>query len=214
MLGHLIHVRLKKFLRFCAHDLFAVLGLYFVPLHRRRPLAKIGGHLADLDVELDVPVLLLANHQAVVQVEVDQNYNVVVRRLKEGVFDVVIENLDPFTTARSVEKPILVRFKVALHPLLFGRRPHKQVCECRGVGALWVHLEGVLLDKVLPLFRILEAGPVLLEHLLDLALSIGQPGNLHRPKRDLLQVNEPLATRQVLGLLRGDARDVKIDSER
>lgn len=69
-------------------------GRQVVPVVHVLVFTQIGGDFSDLRVELDVDMLLLPEHDGVFQVEMEEDDHFAVTGLEEGVFDVVVEDID------------------------------------------------------------------------------------------------------------------------
>lgn len=96
---HLLHESSEQLLCLTAHNLLSMLCLNLIAFHGGSPLPKVGRHFSNFDVELNVFVLFLSDHESVVEMKVQENYDVVVWWLEESKFDVVIKNFDLLTAA-------------------------------------------------------------------------------------------------------------------
>ena len=56
-------------------------------------LAQVGGDFSDFRVELDFGMLLLAHHDGIFQVKMQQDDHLTVTRLEKRVFHVVVKNI-------------------------------------------------------------------------------------------------------------------------
>mmetsp|Transcript_61800 Transcript_61800/g.172750 ORF Transcript_61800/g.172750 Transcript_61800/m.172750 type:complete len:393 (-) Transcript_61800:1559-2737(-) len=85
----------------------------------------------DFGEELNVHVLLFANHNRVLEMEVDQDHDFIFTRLKDGVFDVVVHDIHNLASCRDKSKTVGVSFKISLRLLSGKYRPHCKIGQSR-----------------------------------------------------------------------------------
>ena len=66
-----------------------------------------------LNVELDINVPLLANHDAVLQVEVDHHYHLLVTGLEDGMLHIGVQNINLVTALRSIAKTVRMGLQIS-----------------------------------------------------------------------------------------------------
>jgi hypothetical protein len=63
--------------------------------------------------------------------EVDQNHDLVLARLEDGIFDVVVHDVYDLTSRRDEAKAVRMRFQVTLRLATRKHRAHRQISEAR-----------------------------------------------------------------------------------
>ena len=66
-----------------------------------------------LDVKLDIDVAFLSNHDSMFQMEMNDHNHFFVTWLKDGVFYILIKNINFISTLGSVAETVCVRFKIS-----------------------------------------------------------------------------------------------------
>lgn len=72
-----------------------LLGVKIVSVAKVARSVDVGRDFTDFDVELDVDVALLADHDAVFEMEVEDHYHFFVAGLEDRVFDIHVQNINP-----------------------------------------------------------------------------------------------------------------------
>ena len=154
-------------------------------------LAHVGDELAHLGVELQVEVLLLAEHDGVLEVKVKQDDDLVVARLEDGALDVVVEHFDLVAAQRRVEEAVGVRLERAGRALLHHIGSEVEVLEL-GIDLVVGQYERVLLDHALFLLLLVLLLLVLLLHVLDVLEGHAEVGQRRRDLARLFDVGRAI----------------------
>ena len=180
----LLDERLEGHVELASHLALALLGDEVVAVAALVVLAQVGDELAHLGVELQVEVLLLAEHDGVLEVKVKQDDDLVVARLEDGALDVVVEHFDLVAAQRRVEEAVGVRLERVGRALLHDVGSQVEVLEF-GIDLVVGQYERVLLDHALFLLLLVLLLLVLLLHVLDVLEGQAEVG---RRRRDLARL--------------------------
>ena len=99
-----------------------LLSIQIITIAHIACLAQIGGDFADLvqilikhnllennlNVKLDVNVTFLADHDAIFEMKMNDHNHLFVARLKHGMLDIFVQNVDLIATLRRVPKAVRV----------------------------------------------------------------------------------------------------------
>mmetsp|Transcript_26525 Transcript_26525/g.71059 ORF Transcript_26525/g.71059 Transcript_26525/m.71059 type:complete len:307 (-) Transcript_26525:1785-2705(-) len=205
-----------------AHLTLTLLGLQLVRVVHRRASVEGLARLHDLGEKLNVLRLLLAHHDRVLEVKVDDDHDLALARLEEGVLDVCIHDVHNVVGLGGREaKAVGVGVEVA-DGLAAGQRwAHGEVGEAR--DPLVLHLDQLgLHHQVRLLRRLVLALARSLAQLLDQAELVRERGRVERAVGELLHEGEVLGLlvlldqrRHLFGRVLADrlARREKVDAE-
>ena len=119
------HLRMIEFLSQLA---FALLVVHLIRIiHASTRVVHRLTRINHFGKELDVLVILLSNHNGVLQMEMNEHHNLVLTRLKHGVLDVVVHDIDNFIALRNKAKAVGVRLQVSLRLLSGDHGTHGQI---------------------------------------------------------------------------------------
>ena len=117
-------------IEFLSQLAFALLVVHFVRVVHAS--ARVVHRLTRIDYfgkELDVLVILLSNHNGMLQMEMDEHHNLLLARLKHCVLDIVVHDINNFIALRNEAKAVGVRFQVSLRLLSGDDGTHGQIRE-------------------------------------------------------------------------------------
>ena len=128
--------------------------------------SQICRNFTDFGVEFNVDMLLLVEHDGILEMEMQQDNHFSVARLVKCMLDVVVKDVDLVATNTRVLESIDMRFKHTTQPFLSDVGSNVQVLEL-GISFALINDELVLLDQVCLFFFLGLASLVFSLNVLD-----------------------------------------------